>query len=199
MEGEMIHYLSGISLYRASTSPCSLAAPPPISIPSAPGPIDSHISTSTSPSPSHSTYPDDEDGVVSPYSDLSSNSSAAAVRAIAHEGINQGKPKDWYNLWVHLSTRTLYYTLTTWQLLNRSLALKFQTTPPRSLTQWHPGGREWRLELYIKKVRNNFLFNIRAKTHNLMYHRSRNIQFAPTPPRSLNCTSEVTNEDWRYM
>src|ERR1700760_435152 len=113
MEGEMIHYLSGISLYRASTSPHSLAAPPPILIPSTPGPIDSHISTSTSPSPSHSTYPDDEDGVVSPYSDSSSNSSAAAVRAIAHEGINQGKPKYLYNLRVPLSTRILYYTLTT--------------------------------------------------------------------------------------
>src|ERR1700761_6766751 len=46
----------------------------PISIPSAPVAVDSHLSTSSDPSPSYTTYPED-DRVVSPYSDSSSNSS----------------------------------------------------------------------------------------------------------------------------
>src|ERR1700761_8219455 len=50
--------------------------PMPISIPSAPITVNSHLSTSSDPPPSYTTYPeDDRDRVVSPYSDSSSNSS----------------------------------------------------------------------------------------------------------------------------
>src|SRR6201996_4652620 len=48
----------------------------PISIPSVPVTVDSHLSTSSDPPPSYTTYPkDDRDRLVSPYSDSSSNSS----------------------------------------------------------------------------------------------------------------------------
>ena len=49
-------------------------APAPISIPSAPVAVDSHLSASSNPSPSYTTYPED-DRVVSPHSDSSSESS----------------------------------------------------------------------------------------------------------------------------
>src|SRR6201996_1973441 len=50
--------------------------PMPISIPSAPITVDSHLSTSSDPPPSYTTYPEDNgDRVVSPYLDSSSNSS----------------------------------------------------------------------------------------------------------------------------
>ena len=51
-----------------------------ISIPSAIITDDSHLSTSSDPPPSYTTYPeDDRDRVVSPYSDSSSNSSCALL------------------------------------------------------------------------------------------------------------------------
>ena len=47
-----------------------------ISISSALVTVDSHLSTSNDPQPSYTTYPEDDiSGVVSPYSDSSSNSS----------------------------------------------------------------------------------------------------------------------------
>src|SRR6201996_6900248 len=50
--------------------------PMPISTPSAPVTVDSHLSNSSDPPPSCTTYPeDDRDRVVSPYLDSSSNSS----------------------------------------------------------------------------------------------------------------------------
>src|SRR6201996_136320 len=50
--------------------------PMPISIPSRPVTVDSHLSTLSNPPPSYTTYPeDDRDRVVSPYLDSSSNSS----------------------------------------------------------------------------------------------------------------------------
>ena len=54
--------------------------PMPISIPSAPVTVDSHLSTSSDPPPSYTTYPeDDRDRVVSHYSDSSSNSSCDSL------------------------------------------------------------------------------------------------------------------------
>src|ERR1700761_7430492 len=50
--------------------------PMPILIPSTPDTVDSHLSTSSDPPPSYTTYPEDErDRVVSPYLGSSSNSS----------------------------------------------------------------------------------------------------------------------------
>ena len=80
----MIHYLSGhltiSALDRQMIAPVPTSAKKPtpmlISIPSAPVTVDSHLSTSSDPPPSYTTYPEeDRYRVVSPYSDSSSNSS----------------------------------------------------------------------------------------------------------------------------
>ena len=80
----MIHYLlgdltiSGLDWQTIAPVPASAKKPTPmpILIPSAPVTVDCHLSTSSDPSPSYATYPEeDRDGVVSPYSDSSSNSS----------------------------------------------------------------------------------------------------------------------------
>ena len=83
MEQEMIHHLSGhltISGLNGQTiapEPASAKRPMPmpILIPSAPVTDNSHLSTSSNPPSSYTTYPEDDRGrVVAPYSD-SSNSS----------------------------------------------------------------------------------------------------------------------------
>ena len=73
-------FVKGVLEERQTVAPEPASAkkpsPMPISIPSAPVTIDSHLSTSSNPPPSYTTYPEDErDRVVSPYLGSSSNSS----------------------------------------------------------------------------------------------------------------------------
>src|ERR1700761_3240145 len=84
MEREMIHYLSGqliisgLDWRMIAPVPASAKKPTtmPILIPSTPVTVDSHLSTSSDPTPSYTIYPEeDRDRVVSPYSDSASNSS----------------------------------------------------------------------------------------------------------------------------
>src|ERR1700761_7639763 len=82
MEQEMLHYLSWdftISRPNRQTTAPEPAlqekpTPMPISIPSTPVTVDSHLPTLNNPPPSYTTYPED-DIIVSSYLDSSSNSS----------------------------------------------------------------------------------------------------------------------------